>query len=164
MIQVSPFTLDIRHSWASSLSFFYICENSHEIMLFASTKIRCSHNDMAVTNYECRISVSCLNGGVALLQHSQTETVLQKRRKHVGGNTTLMYTEPLHIVSGKGCYLYDNAGNEYLDCANNVAHVGHCHPKVSHCLCFWPCTSLSLLTIPCGLQSYSSWSYLDFLT
>ncbi|XP_064458065.1 ethanolamine-phosphate phospho-lyase-like isoform X2 [Ornithodoros turicata] len=26
--------------------------------------------------------------------------------------------------------MYDEMGNEYLDCINNVAHVGHCHPHV----------------------------------
>jgi 4-aminobutyrate aminotransferase-like enzyme len=27
-------------------------------------------------------------------------------------------------------YLYDDEGRQYLDAYNNVAHVGHCHPKV----------------------------------
>ena len=26
--------------------------------------------------------------------------------------------------------MYDESGRAYLDCINNVAHVGHCHPKV----------------------------------
>jgi 4-aminobutyrate aminotransferase-like enzyme len=26
--------------------------------------------------------------------------------------------------------MYDEKGNQYLDCINNVAHVGHCHPHV----------------------------------
>ena len=28
-------------------------------------------------------------------------------------------------------YLYDERGNEYLDCVNSVAHVGHGHPNVT---------------------------------
>ncbi|WP_028063357.1 aminotransferase class III-fold pyridoxal phosphate-dependent enzyme [Solirubrobacter soli] len=36
----------------------------------------------------------------------------------------------LHIVRGSGAYLYDAEGREYLDLVNNVAHVGHCHPRV----------------------------------
>jgi 4-aminobutyrate aminotransferase-like enzyme/Ser/Thr protein kinase RdoA (MazF antagonist) len=36
----------------------------------------------------------------------------------------------LHIVRGAGAYLYDAEGREYLDLVNNVAHVGHCHPRV----------------------------------
>src|SRR5206468_5763483 len=27
-------------------------------------------------------------------------------------------------------YLYDQSGREYIDAYNNVAHVGHCHPRV----------------------------------
>ena len=37
---------------------------------------------------------------------------------------------PIKFVKGKGQYLYDENGVEYLDCINNVAHVGHCHPHV----------------------------------
>ena len=43
---------------------------------------------------------------------------------------SLAYREPLHIVSGRGAYLYDAGGREFLDLVNNVAHVGHCHPRV----------------------------------
>lgn len=39
--------------------------------------------------------------------------------------------DPLHIVKGQGCKLYDPQGNDYLDCINNVSHVGHCHPRVA---------------------------------
>lgn len=38
--------------------------------------------------------------------------------------------DPIKIVRGQGQYLYDEQGAEYLDCINNVAHVGHCHPLV----------------------------------
>ena len=37
---------------------------------------------------------------------------------------------PLHLVRGEGVYLYDAEDNQYLDVYNNVANVGHCHPKV----------------------------------
>ena len=29
-----------------------------------------------------------------------------------------------------GQYMYDETGAEFLDCINNVCHVGHCHPHV----------------------------------
>lgn len=64
------------------------------------------------------------------LQALDTVAVLEKRKEFVGYNTTLLYSEPLHIVAGKGCRLYAADGTEYLDCVNNVAHVGHGHPKV----------------------------------
>ena len=30
----------------------------------------------------------------------------------------------------QGPYLYNPGGQAYLDCVNNVAHVGHSHPRV----------------------------------
>jgi 4-aminobutyrate aminotransferase-like enzyme len=33
-------------------------------------------------------------------------------------------------VRGEGVWLYDPAGQAYLDCYNNVASLGHCHPHV----------------------------------
>jgi len=43
---------------------------------------------------------------------------------------SLAYREPLQIVAGRGAYLIDAGGNEWLDLVNNVAHVGHGHPSV----------------------------------
>jgi len=37
---------------------------------------------------------------------------------------------PLKVVRGMKQYLYDEDNNEYLDCVNGTAHVGHCHPQV----------------------------------
>lgn len=34
------------------------------------------------------------------------------------------------MVKGEGQYLYDELGNRYLDCINNVAHVGHGNRRV----------------------------------
>ncbi|CAB1345023.1 unnamed protein product [Coregonus sp. 'balchen'] len=38
--------------------------------------------------------------------------------------------DPIKIVRAKGQYMYDENGERYLDCINNVAHVGHSHPMV----------------------------------
>ena len=40
------------------------------------------------------------------------------------------YQKPLHLVRGEGVWLYDADGHQFLDCYNNVASVGHCHPYV----------------------------------
>jgi ethanolamine-phosphate phospho-lyase len=53
-----------------------------------------------------------------------------------GPNAALNYAEPLVMVRGEGTYLYDQHGARYLDCVNNVAHVGHSHPKVSQRCCW----------------------------
>lgn len=55
---------------------------------------------------------------------------LKTRRQLLGGNLSIAYREPLKIVRGAMQYLYDDEGREYLDAYNNVAHVGHCHPRV----------------------------------
>jgi 4-aminobutyrate aminotransferase-like enzyme len=55
--------------------------------------------------------------------------MIHRRQRHLGGSL-LFYHEPLHVVRGEGVWLYDDQGNRYLDCYNNVASVGHCHPHV----------------------------------
>ncbi|XP_022096059.1 5-phosphohydroxy-L-lysine phospho-lyase-like [Acanthaster planci] len=59
------------------------------------------------------------------------ERTLELRKKHIGEACRLWYpTRPLKIVRAKGQYMYDEEGNAYLDCINNVCHVGHSHPRV----------------------------------
>ncbi len=56
---------------------------------------------------------------------------LEARRGRVlGPSLSLSYRTPLHIARGRGTYLFDPAGRPFLDCVNNVCHVGHCHPDV----------------------------------
>ena len=61
---------------------------------------------------------------------SVKDKLLERRRKHISPSLSLSYDKPLHILQGKGQYLYDENGLMYLDCVNNVCHVGHCHPHV----------------------------------
>lgn len=56
--------------------------------------------------------------------------ILNFRNDHIGKNYSISYKEPLKIVRGRGQYLIDQDGQAYLDCVNNVTHVGHCHPDV----------------------------------
>ncbi|KPK03325.1 MAG: hypothetical protein AMS20_10835, partial [Gemmatimonas sp. SG8_28] len=58
------------------------------------------------------------------------EALLARRRERLGPNLSVSYARPLHIVRGRGQFLYDAAGRVYLDCVNNVCHVGHAHPRV----------------------------------
>ena len=58
------------------------------------------------------------------------ESILEARRRLLGRNLSIAYDNPLKIVRGSMQYLYDDEGRQYLDAYNNVAHVGHCHPKV----------------------------------
>lgn len=55
---------------------------------------------------------------------------LSARRRLLGNNLSISYRNPLKIVRGEMQYLFDDEGRRYLDAYNNVAHVGHCHPRV----------------------------------
>jgi 4-aminobutyrate aminotransferase-like enzyme/Ser/Thr protein kinase RdoA (MazF antagonist) len=59
-----------------------------------------------------------------------TAELVSARQKHLGPSLSISYDAPLHIVSGSRQYLYDSDGRRYLDCVNNVAHVGHSHPYI----------------------------------
>ena len=61
--------------------------------------------------------------------------LLDRREKTFGPNAPLFYDRPLHMVRGEGCWMWDDSGNRYLDCYNNVPQVGHCHPRVVEALC-----------------------------
>lgn len=54
----------------------------------------------------------------------------QYRSEHLGRNLSLSYQKPLHMVRGYGQHLFDTTGRKYLDTVNNVAHIGHEHPRV----------------------------------
>ena len=59
-----------------------------------------------------------------------TESLIERRARLMGPNVPTFYRAPVQIVRGEGAWLWDAAGRRYLDCYNNVAHVGHCHPRV----------------------------------
>ena len=60
--------------------------------------------------------------------------LLERRRQALGPAYKLFYDEPAHLVRGEGIWLWDASGKKYLDCYNNVASVGHCHPHVVEAL------------------------------
>jgi 4-aminobutyrate aminotransferase-like enzyme/aminoglycoside phosphotransferase (APT) family kinase protein len=60
--------------------------------------------------------------------------LLAKRAHHLGKSLYHFYDPPLHLVRGEGVWLHDAAGKRFLDCYNNVAHVGHCHPYVTEAI------------------------------
>ncbi|MGA1597984.1 MAG: aminotransferase class III-fold pyridoxal phosphate-dependent enzyme [bacterium] len=60
--------------------------------------------------------------------------LLSRRRQVLGRNLSLSYQQPLTILQGEGAYLIDSEGRRFVDGVNNVAHVGHCHPRVVHAL------------------------------
>lgn len=62
--------------------------------------------------------------------NTRIKALMEARERLIGRNLSVAYEKPLNIVRGEMQYLYDDEGRRYLDAYNNVAHVGHCHPKV----------------------------------
>lgn len=63
-------------------------------------------------------------------QEKSDEALIAYRKQHLGKGLSLSYKDPLKMVRGAGAYLIASDGRKYLDTVNNVAHVGHEHPKV----------------------------------
>lgn len=60
-----------------------------------------------------------------------TADLLERRRSVQGGSLSpLFYARPLEIVAGEDVWLLDADGRRHLDGYNNVAVVGHSHPRV----------------------------------
>ena len=60
----------------------------------------------------------------------EEQDLIARRRRLLGPSYKLFYEHPVHVVRSEGVWLYDPAGNAYLDVYNNVPSVGHCHPRV----------------------------------
>lgn len=76
-----------------------------------------------------RFNLCC--GYPSVLGTETADEALQKERKEiVGANLSISYQKKLKITRGALQYLYDDKGDTYIDCVNNVSHVGHCHPVV----------------------------------
>jgi ethanolamine-phosphate phospho-lyase len=58
--------------------------------------------------------------------------LIQQRDNQLGPNISVFYKQDggLVVTSGTGVHMRDVDGNLHLDCCNNVACVGHAHPKV----------------------------------
>ncbi|MBL0169491.1 MAG: aminotransferase class III-fold pyridoxal phosphate-dependent enzyme [Gemmatimonadaceae bacterium] len=66
-----------------------------------------------------------------LPHHQSVAAIAASRRAHIGANLSISYgAAPLNIVRGWKQYLFDEVGRRYIDGYNNVAHVGHAHPRV----------------------------------
>ena len=61
---------------------------------------------------------------------ARPEALIARRRALLGPAYRLFYDRPVHIVRGEDVWLYGADGRRYLDAYNNVASVGHCHPRV----------------------------------
>ncbi|MBI1173397.1 aminotransferase class III-fold pyridoxal phosphate-dependent enzyme [bacterium] len=58
------------------------------------------------------------------------QDLIARRARLLGPAYRLFYETPVHLARGSGVWLHDAEGKAYLDCYNNVASLGHCHPHV----------------------------------
>ena len=68
--------------------------------------------------------------GLAVPVVEDLTEIINYRKTHLGKSLSLSDEKPLKIVRGDGVYLIDHLGRRFLDTVNNVAHVGHEHPRV----------------------------------
>ena len=72
-----------------------------------------------------------MNAFDASSQESIASPLLKRRTDNIGAASVLFYKKPIEMVSARGCWMTDVAGERYLDFYNNVPSVGHCHPHVT---------------------------------
>ena len=58
------------------------------------------------------------------------EGYIEKRNRHFSKALSLSYKDPIVMNRAAFQYMFDQHGNTFLDCVNNIMHVGHCHPRV----------------------------------
>ncbi|MBK8161240.1 MAG: aminotransferase class III-fold pyridoxal phosphate-dependent enzyme [Rhodospirillaceae bacterium] len=59
-----------------------------------------------------------------------SDDLLKVRKEKLIRNLSISYKTPMKMVRGEGVYLIDDHGRAYLDCYNNVAHLGHANPEI----------------------------------
>jgi len=62
--------------------------------------------------------------------NEKVKNLLVKRQSLISPSFSLSYKKPLHILEAKKQYFFDDKGRQYLDCVNNISHVGHSHEKI----------------------------------
>ena len=69
------------------------------------------------------------------MNHTPSDAeLLERRARLLGPAYRLFYERPLRLVRGEGVWLHDADGRRYLDAYNNVACVGHSHPRVTEAI------------------------------
>lgn len=60
----------------------------------------------------------------------ELKSLIARRQATFGASSVLVYERPIRMVRAEGVWMFDADGKRYLDVYNNVASVGHCHPRV----------------------------------
>lgn len=128
--QIATFgDLDVNGGWPPHLHFQVMCDALDATGDFPGVG---RASDREVWRSLCPNPAALLRLPEEEVTFTETPTSDLKadRLERLGRNLSLSYAEPLRIVRGHRQFLLSNAGRRFLDCVNNVAHVGHCHPRV----------------------------------
>ena len=74
--------------------------------------------------------INAFDPGRAAGLEERERAMVERRGRLLGPAYRLFYERPVHLLRGEGAWLFDAEGNRYLDCYNNVASLGHAHPRV----------------------------------
>ena len=66
-------------------------------------------------------------------EQKQTSEIVRKHKEFLFPAVATYYQEPVALVKGEGEYVWDDAGNRYLDCFGGVltVSVGHANPRIN---------------------------------
>ncbi len=61
--------------------------------------------------------------------------IMAMRKSYVTPSLNISYNKPIQMVKAAFQYMYSFDGKTYLDCVNNICHVGHNHPGIVEAAC-----------------------------
>lgn len=69
-------------------------------------------------------------------QKAKVSAAVRKHKEFLFPAVANYYEEPITLVKGEGAYVWDEAGNKYLDCFGGVltVSVGHANPKINQAI------------------------------
>lgn len=59
---------------------------------------------------------------------------LNERLKNTSAALSLQFDKPIRMRGAAFQFMFDAEGESYLDCYNNIPHIGHCHPAVTRAI------------------------------
>jgi len=74
--------------------------------------------------------LACNFSSLLPVYRQKSEDNLKKRHNMFSNMLYTHYQDPLHVTGGAFHYLYDDQGNTYFDCVNNVSQWGHSNPDI----------------------------------
>jgi 4-aminobutyrate aminotransferase-like enzyme len=83
-----------------------------------------------MTNTKQILALNRFDGRHAEGLGAELESLVARRQSTFGASSVLVYERPIRMVRAEGVWMFDADGRRYLDVYNNVASVGHCHPRV----------------------------------